>query len=145
MTNIASALKSEISRLARKELRTKTEATKKAIAGYRHQIAEMKRRIQALEKGMAKLHRGTAMTPVAAAPESGANLRFRAAGFAKHRQRLGLSAKDMGLLLNASSLSVYKWEHGQARPRAKHLEAIAALRKMGKREARERLDQLGAG
>ncbi|WP_049791323.1 MULTISPECIES: helix-turn-helix domain-containing protein [Comamonadaceae] len=72
------------------------------------------------------------------------SLRFRAAGFAQHRKRLGLSARQMGLLLDASPLSVYKWETGQARPRAKHLQAIAAVRKMGKREASKRLEQLAA-
>lgn len=50
----------------------------------------------------------------------------------------------MDLLLNASSLSVYKWENGQAKPRAKHLAAIAEVRKMGKREAAKRLGELAA-
>jgi len=43
-----------------------------------------------------------------------------------------------------SGQSVYKWEDGKARPRAKHLLAIAALRTMGKREAAARLEQLAA-
>ena len=38
-----------------------------------------------------------------------------------------------------SALSVYKWESGKTRPRARQLEAIASLRKMGKREAQARL------
>jgi hypothetical protein len=46
------------------------------------------------------------------------------------------------LLLGVSGQSVYKWEHGESRPRAKQLEAIAALRGIGKREAAARLGQL---
>ena len=57
------------------------------------------------------------------------------------RQRLGLSAREMALLLGVSQISVYNWEQGKARPRAAQLAAIAAVRKLGKREAAERLGQ----
>lgn len=145
MPNLANLLKAEISRLARKEMRGDATAVKKAVASYRHQIAEMKRRMLALEREVSRLRRGVApATHTVSDPHSGSSLRFRPAGFAKHRQRLGLSAREMGLLLNASALSVYKWEQGQARPRQQHLESIAALRKMGKREAHARLEALTA-
>jgi DNA-binding transcriptional regulator YiaG len=143
MPNLASALKTEIGRVARKELRRETQSIQRAVAAYRHQIAEMKRRIQALERQ----HKRVVKSIPARAPEvesTDTPLRFRADGFAQHRKRLGLSAREMGLLLDASPLSVYNWEAGQARPRAKHLVAIAAVRKMGKREASKRLEELGA-
>lgn len=143
MPNIATALKQEISRLARKELRSETASLRKAVAQYRSQIAALKRRIDTLERQQKP---SVKLVPTRAAGEdaSDANLRFRAAGFAHHRKRLGLSAREMGLLLAASPLSVYKWEQGQSRPRAKHLEAIASVRKMGKREAAKRLEELAA-
>lgn len=143
MPNIVSALKAEISRIARKELRSETDSLKKAVAAYRHQIAELKRRIDALERQQKRVVKAIPSK----APEedsSDGNLRFRAQGFAQHRKRLGLSAREMGLLLDASALSVYKWETGQTRPRAKHLQAIAAIRKLGKREATKRLEELAA-
>jgi DNA-binding transcriptional regulator YiaG len=144
MPDIATALKQEIARLARKELRKETESLHKAVAAYRHQIAEMKRRLDALERQQKKVVNAIPAKPQEEAASSDANLRFRAGGFAQHRKRLGLSAKDMGLLLNASPLSVYKWESGQARPRAGHLQAIASVRKLGKREAQRRLEALGS-
>ena len=66
-------------------------------------------------------------------------MRFSAKGLAAHRRRLGLSAAALARLLGVSALSIYKWESGKVRPRAKQIEAIAALRGMGKREAAERL------
>jgi len=72
----------------------------------------------------------------------GEGLRFSAKDLAAQRQRLGLSAAAMAKLLGVSALSVYKWESGQTRPRAKHLPGIAALRSMGKREAAARLSEL---
>ena len=53
-----------------------------------------------------------------------------------------MSAAEFAALVGVSGQSIYKWEHGEARPRAKQLEAIAALRGMGKREAAARLEQL---
>ena len=48
MPNIATVLKQEISRLARKEAKALTAATKKAGSQYRRDIAELKRQVKAL-------------------------------------------------------------------------------------------------
>lgn len=116
---------------------------RKTTGQYRSQIAALKRQVDSLERQLRLPARASRETPVKSAA-SDVNLRFRAAGFAQHRKRLGLSAREMALLLDASALSVYKWETGQSKPRAKHLAAIAAIRKMGKREASQRLEQIAA-
>jgi hypothetical protein len=45
-------------------------------------------------------------------------------------------------LIGVSGLSIYHWEAGKARPRAKHMPAIAALRSMSKKQAAEKLATL---
>jgi DNA-binding transcriptional regulator YiaG len=144
MPNIGSVLKTEIARVARKELRGETLAQKKASAQYRTQIADLRRRVQALEQQVKRLGKAAARAaPAEAAAEEGrdgARVRFSAKGFAAQRQRLGLSAAALAKLLGVSALSVYKWESGKTRPRAKQVEAIATLRGMGKREAARRLE-----
>ena len=75
----------------------------------------------------------------AATESSEEKLRFRATGFATLRKKLGVSAEQMGKLVGVSALTVYHWEKGQTRPRATQLQAIAAVRKLGKREAARRL------
>jgi DNA-binding transcriptional regulator YiaG len=144
MPNIAALLKSEIARVARKEVRAETQSLKKAVATYRSEIAELKKRTQALEQELRRVAKAAqkAAPAVDVAEEQGPALRFSAKGFASQRQRLGLSAADCGLLLGASGLSVYKWESGQSRPRAKFLPAIAAFRSLGKKEAAARLEAL---
>lgn len=145
MPNIASLLKSEIARVARKEIRAETHQLKKAVGSYRSQIAELKRRAQALEQQVRRLSRhggGAAAAATDAGEADGSSFRFSAKGLASHRKRLGLSAHDCGLLLGASGQSVYKWEEGEVRPRAKHMSAIAALRSMGRKEAAARLAAL---
>lgn len=144
MTNIASLLKSEISRVARKEIRAETQALKKAVTTYRAEIAALKRRAQALEREVRRLSKGSskqaAQTPADAGKVRPA--RFSAKKLAAHRRRLGLSAAECGLLVGASSLSIYKWESGNAQPRAKFLPGIASFLALGKREAAARLASL---
>jgi DNA-binding transcriptional regulator YiaG len=141
MPNIGTVLKSEISRVARKEVRAETQALKKSIAQYRSQIADLKRRLHAMEQQVKRVGRGGAAPAAAAArDEPGGHLRFSAKGLAAQRRRLGLSAAAVARLLGVSALSVYKWESGKTRPRARQIEAIAGLRGMGKREAMKRLE-----
>ena len=145
MSSFADQLKSEIARLARKEVRTETRALKKANAQYRADIAALKRRLGELERTLARLAKGAVRAPSRSqaaddegdAPAQG--LRFRVAGFASLRKKLNLSAADMGKLVGVSAQSVYHWETGKSRPRASQLAAIAAVRKLGKREVAQRL------
>jgi DNA-binding XRE family transcriptional regulator len=143
MPNIASILKSEIARVARKEVRGETLGLKKAVGAYRAEIAALKRRTLALEQELRRLARaGAKAAPVAAKDASPQKLRFSAKGLASQRRRLALSADDCGLLVGASGQSIYNWEQGKAHPLARHLPAIAALRTLGKREAAARLASL---
>ena len=140
MPNIASILKAEISRVARKEVRGEVAGLKKAVSAYRVEIAALKRRSQALEQELRRLGKAVPQAaPVEATESSTQKIRFSAKGFTSQRQRLGLSAHDCGLLIGASGQSVYNWESGKARPQTKHLAAIAALKTMGKKEAAARL------
>ena len=63
MANIGSVLKSEIARVARKEVRGETQALKKSISQYRANIADLKRRTQALEKQIKRLGKGSGAAP----------------------------------------------------------------------------------
>jgi DNA-binding transcriptional regulator YiaG len=137
MANIASVLKSEISRIARKEIRAELESLKKSVSTYRTEIAALKRRSQSLEQELRKFGKASPKPTPAPSEDSGKALRFSAKGLASQRQRLGLSAEAMGVLLGASGQSVYNWEAGKARPRASHLAAIAALKGLGKKQAAE--------
>lgn len=140
MPNIASLLKAEITRLARRELRIEIEPLKKNLAGYRSDIAALKKQVRAQEIELKRLARG-ARSRVPEPNDEPSQVRFRPDGMKSHRQKLGLSAKDYGLLIGASALSVYKWENGKVEPRAKAMPRIVEARKLGKREALARLEQ----
>jgi DNA-binding transcriptional regulator YiaG len=144
MPNIANVLKNEIARVARKAVRAETEGLKGTVSRQRAEIVALKRRTQELEQQLRRVGKGQAKA-AAAPPEDDAEAgrhRFSAKGLASQRRRLGLSAEDFGLLLGVSGQSIYKWERGEAHPRASHLPAIAAARGLGKKAAAARLDEL---
>jgi DNA-binding XRE family transcriptional regulator len=145
MPNIGSVLKEEIIRLSRKESRSQIDPTKKATIRQRREVAELKRQVAQLVRQVASLSRKTLGAPaVVPADDNGKPARFSAKGLRVRRERLGLSAEDFGKLLGVSAQSIYNWEHEKARPRAEQLAKVAALRGIGKREAKARLDQVGA-
>ena len=146
MPNIASVLKEEILRLARKEARGETSALKKASVQYRRDIAELKRRVVDLQRKVAPLEKQVLKNAPPQADEVGAeHVRFTAKGLRSQRQRLGLSAANYGKLIGVTGQTVYSWEQEISRPRQQQVAKIASLRSLGKREAQARLAQLQKG
>ncbi len=144
MADLAGALKDEIRRLARKEIKAETGATKQAVTQYRREIASLKRQLREQEKKIAFLEgreRKRIEEPQGerAAVES---VRFSPRSVKAQRERLGLSAADYAKLVGVSSLTIYNWEKGKSRPRQEQLAALVAVRGIGKREAKRRLELL---
>src|SRR5262249_41478493 len=130
-------LKTEISRLARKEVRREVGPLRKAAAGYRREIAQLKRTLVSLDRRTKQI----ANVRPSKQPDVDQErpIRFVAKGLVSLRKRLGLSADELARLLGVSMQSVYNWEHKKATPRKEQVMEIAALRGVGKKEARERL------
>lgn len=142
MPNIATVLKAEIARVARKEMKAETASLRKSVISYRSEIASLKRRSQALEQEVRRLGSAKAASRAPSTPKEveEKSIRFSAKGLASQRKRLGLSAQDLGLLIGTTSQSIYNWEEGKARPRAKYMSAIAALKTLGKKTATAHLE-----
>jgi DNA-binding transcriptional regulator YiaG len=146
MPNIATVLKEEILRLARKEVRGQTNALKKASAQYRKDIAEMKRRVSGLQRKITPLEKQVLKNvPSQTAEVHEDHVRFTAKGLRSQRKRLDLSAANYGKLIGVTGQTIYSWESETSRPRKSQLARIASLRHMGKIEAQARLEQLAGG
>lgn len=146
MPNIGTVIREEISRLSRKESRSQVDATRKATAQHRRDIAALKRQVSQLQRQLKVLSNkvlGSAPSVSSDAPAT--RVRFGAKGLRAQRTRLGLSQTEFGALLGVSGQSIYNWESESARPRAEQLAKLAALRGIGKREAAQLLEQAVRG
>ncbi len=103
MPDVAAVLKEEITRLARKEVKQQVGPLHKTITEQRRTIAELKRQVAALAHNQAFLQqqekRRLAEAPKASAAEG---VRFSPRWVKADHRRLGLSAKDYGLLVGVS-------------------------------------------
>ena len=168
MANLANALKEEIARIARKEIRQQTAGAAKAATEHQRAVAALKRQVQDLERTVSALRgqetskpaepketkaskkkgrkkagrrKKTGKSAAASAPRK-PRVRFSGKALKTHRERLGLSADNYGKLIGVSGLSVYNWEQGKARPRESSIATLMQIRVIGKREAGKRLEAL---
>jgi DNA-binding transcriptional regulator YiaG len=143
MANLLGLLTDRLRRVARREIRSQTSKTRRLTAQHRRDIAALKRQVATLVKAVAFLEtqekRRVASLPV----QEVEGVRFSAKSVKAQRKRLGLSAKAFGRLVGVSALTIYSWESGRSRPRKKQLAPLAAVRKLGKRESKKRLEMLG--
>jgi DNA-binding transcriptional regulator YiaG len=143
MPNVASVLKEEICRLAKKEVKAQVGVTKQAVVRHRGDIARLKRVLAQQEREIKRLQKQIQQQGQAPAKEEPSEkTRFSARSVKAQRTRLGLSAANYGKLIGVSGLTVYQWEHGKTRPRRAQRVALAAVRGIGKREALARLTAL---
>jgi DNA-binding transcriptional regulator YiaG len=146
--NIGIAIRHEIARVARKELKDEIAAVRKHTTAHRSEIAALKREVKDLHTLLKALRKALPIQGVekvaaeAPAPETRAGRRqrpFSADQLLAHRQKLGITQAQMAQLMRVSALSVYKWESGKVSPRAAQLQLIAATLKLGKRAALAKL------
>jgi len=142
MSNIAVTFRQEVIRLARREIRSRTQGLRKASAQFRRDIARLKRHASNLQSEMARLQRRLGKDVASQVTEGKAPVRFTAKGVISKRRRLGISAADYGKLIGVTGHTIYKWEHGASRPRRAQLGALASIRRLGRREALARLEQV---
>lgn len=148
MTAFTDAFRAEVLRMARKEIKAELQALLRAAAAQRSEIAALKKDVKALQsqvKGLQKTathqqRAGREVANQAAAPaRRKRSYQFKAEALVAKREQLGLTQQAMAALLEASALSVSRWEAGKVSPRAAQLERIQMVLQMGKREARAKL------
>lgn len=147
MSTFAKSFKDEVTRLARKEAKAAVAPIRKPAGATRSALADLKRRVAALEKETRRL--STLVASLSANQEQGtknqepgaSRARITGKGMRSLRRKLRLSADLFGKLLNVSGPAVYAWEkrNGPLRVRQSTRAAILSIRTLGAREAKARL------
>ena len=145
MPNFGMLLREEIKRLARRSTRADFMRLRKDSAEMRRRVADQRKDIEKLQRDNANLMADAArrLTALPHVPEAEAGrIRISPRIIRSQRKRLGLSRNDFAALIGASPASVFSWESGRAKPRLKVKLALAAVRKLGRREAKRKLELL---
>ena len=143
MSNIMKELKSEITRLARKEVKKELVQAKKAIVAQRGLIAGLRRQVNALQKEVAALKRAVPVpdTALQSKQEPAGRFWITGKGVKALRTRLGLTQKQFAGLAGVSGQAVVNWEahKGKLNLRKAAAGKLQGLRGIGKRQAAEML------
>lgn len=146
MSSLINSLKSEIARVARKELKQELLALRKTVTAHRSEIAGLKRQVKSLASALKSAVKAPRASQQRGASTSGhetaaRQVRYSAERLTALRTKFGISKAQMATLLGVSYLTVHKWETGDAKPRAAQLQKIAAVAQLGKREVKKKLQE----
>lgn len=143
MPNVATVLKDEITRLARKELKQQIDPLREQIAAQRKAIAALKQELSQLQRSVGKISKiaNYSIRPQADSNPPGKPSRYSGALLRKLRERLGLSRDAFAPLIGASPQAVYNWEQTNTRPRQEFLDKIALVRSLNKTQVHDLLEQ----
>lgn len=143
MTDIVKALRDEIRRQARKEIRASLDKLQQAVSRQRREILQLKKSLTSATKRLTFLEQQERKR-ISATSTPPPTVRFSAKSVRSHRSRLGLSAAEYGQLVGVSGQTIYQWERGTNRPQKRQLATLVEVRKIGRKEARDRLRLLAA-
>ena len=142
MPNIAQALKAEIVRLSRKEIKTSVNPLRVSNFALKKIVWGLKKKVSVLETENKRL---LAFQKQLQIPQEVAEkARITSKGIRILRTKLGLSQDSFAKILGVSSQAVYAMEHkeGRLKFRPTTLSNLLSVREIGKREAKKRLEEI---
>ena len=147
MGKMESILKSEISRLARREIRPLVNPMRRQLRSLLREVVVLRRQTSRMVRTTSRLeqaqmeHVGELSVPE---PEL-QRARMSPGLIKKLRGKLGITQGQLAALIDASAAAVQSWEQGIARPGGTNKASIVALRKLGRRDVAKLLEDKGIG
>ena len=144
MPNFAQAVKAEIVRLSRKEIKAQVGPLKNPIFILKRTVSDLKRKVAILESETKRLSAMVKDSKSHVSAEEASKARITSRNFKALRKKLGLSQDSFAKLLGISGQAVYANEHktGRLRLRSPTVSAFLSLRNIGKREAKRMLNEM---
>jgi len=145
MAKIESIIKSEITRLAKHEVRTVFRPLRKEVWGMKLKLSNLIKNFTVLDRLAKEASKGKSMGPkLEASPEEVKASRLRPERIAGLRKKLGISQRELGVLVGASLGAVASWEKGKFKPQGEKKAALVALKKTRKRDVKKMLREKAA-
>jgi DNA-binding transcriptional regulator YiaG len=141
MAKIEGIIKSEIRRLAKREVRAVFRPLKREVWQMRTKLSNLSRGIASLDRMAKELHLEESKPKLEATPGEIKASRFTPERIQGLRKKLGISQRELGILIGASIGAVLSWEKGKFRPMGGKKAALVAVRKLKKREVKKLLAQ----
>ena len=143
MGKVEAIIKSEIVRLAKREMKKSFVPLNRDVRSLKGTISQLRKSVLGLQRFVAQQERemkGQKPLPEATAEEL-KKARFSPRLMKSLRKRLGVTQKEMATLAGVTVGAIYQWEKGIFEPRDEKKKVLVALRKLRRREARKLLEE----
>ncbi len=143
MGKVEATLRSEIMRLARREMRKVAVPLGRDVRSLKATVSQLRKGMSALERFAARRNRelSTEKVKLEAAPEELEKSRFSPRLIRGLRKRLGITQKELATLAGVTVGAIFQWEKGIFDPRDEKKGVLVALRKLGRREVKKILQE----
>ena len=147
MGKVESTIKAEIIRLAKREVRGSFFPLRREVYSLKLKLSGLIKSFVAMERQAKEVLQEQAKKKLElqASPEEVKVSRLTPQRIRLLRNKIGISQKDLGTLLDVSIGAVGMWEKGKFAPSAQKKAALIALRKLGKREVKKLLAEKKQG
>jgi len=138
MGKIESTIKSEIQRLAKREIKSAFFPLRREVRSVRLKLSSLSKNFRVLDR-LAKeqiIPMTSEKFKLEASPEEVKAARLTPARIRSLRKKLGISQRELAVLTGASMGAVVMWEKGKFKPKADKKGSLIALRKLGKRQVK---------
>ena len=139
MGKLESTIKSEIQRLAKREIRATFFPLRREVRTMRLKLSGLSKNFSALNRLTKELRLEEAKPKLEASPEEVKASRLTPDRIRGLRKTLGISMRELGVLTGSSLSSILSWEKGKFKPRGDKKAALVALRKVRKRDVKKLL------
>ena len=145
MAKLEGIIKSEIVRLAKKEIRRVSIPLGRDVRSLKSTVSQLRKTVSTLERLAVQQQKelGREKIRLEAAPEEVKKSRFSPRLIQRLRKRLGITQKEMAKLTGVTVGAIYQWEKGMFEPRGQKKGMLVALRRLGRRAVRKLLEEKG--
>jgi len=145
MGKLEGMIKSEIVRLAKREMRKISVPLGRDVRSLKSTVSQLRRTVLALERFAAQWQKelGKERIPLEATPEEVKISRFSPRLIRSLRKHLGITQKDLAVVTGVTVGAIHQWESGQFKPSLKKKAVMVALRRLGRREVRRLVEGRG--
>ena len=143
MGKLEATIKSEIERLAKREIRKVSVPLKRDVRSLKVTLSQLRKAVLPLERFAANQQKELAKQKIQleVSPEELKGSRFSPRLTKTLRKKLKITQKELAILVGGSVMAVQNWEAGKFTPKAEKKAALAALRKLGRSEVKKLLAQ----
>jgi len=143
--SVMKSLQTEITRLARKEIKKELDPIKRVNAAQRGYIADLRREVGELQREVARLRKEVGVPAPVVVEDEDTRFWITGKGVVSLRKKLGLTQAQLAALVGVSTQSVVKWEKVEGKIPLRRKETSARLQTVRGMSKTSAWEELGKG